>query len=78
MGIGRKRKIFKDAEKKGTLHQLYRRKRSGRPKFGYNPLKEDNESTSNLQKYSRSVLKPKTIVQGVSKKSRNSGASKTQ
>ena len=42
MGRGRKRKIVKDAAKKGTLHQFYKRKISGRPKVRYNPLKEDD------------------------------------
>ena len=48
MGRGRKRKIVKYAEKKFTLHQFYYRTISGSPKVRYNPLKENDESTSNL------------------------------
>ena len=78
MGRGRKGKIFKIASKKGTLHQFYMRKKSGRPKVIYNSFKYDDELSSKLRQYRRSVLKPKTIEQNGSKKSRNSGASKSQ
>ena len=71
-------KIVKDAAKKGTLHHFYKRTRSGRPRVRYNPLKENDESTLNLQQSSRSVSKPTTIDKSVSKKARNSRASKSQ
>ena len=48
MGRGRKRKIVKDAAKKGTIHQFYKRTRSGRPRVRYNTLKDNDELTSNL------------------------------
>ena len=41
MGRGRNIKIFRDAAKKVTLHQFYKRTISVRPKVRYNPLKED-------------------------------------
>ena len=78
MGRGRKRRIVKDAAKKGTLHQFYKRTISGRPRVRYNPLKENDESTSKFRRYIRSVSKPKTIEQSGSKKDRNIGASKSK
>ena len=61
MGRGSNRKIVKYTAKEGTLQQFCKRRRSGRPKVRYNPLKENDESTSNVRKSSRSVLKPITI-----------------
>ena len=78
MERGIKRKIVKDAANKVTLHQLYKETRSGRPKVRYNPLKQDDELTSNLRQSSRSESKPKTKEKSGSKKDRNIGASKLQ
>ena len=78
MRRGRKSKIFKDEAKQVTLHQLCKRTRSGMPKVRSNPVKDNDESTSNLQRYSRSVSNPKTIEKSGSKKARNSGASESQ
>ena len=78
MGGGRKSKIVKEAANKGTLHHFYKRTRSGRPRDRYNTLRDNYESTPNLQRSSHSVSKPKTIEQSGSNKARNSGAPKSQ
>ena len=77
MGRGRKTKTTKESAKKGTIHQFYKRTISGRPKVRYNPLKENDGSTSKLQEYINSVSKTKTIKQIGSDKDRNSGESKS-
>ena len=78
MGRGSERRIVKDAEQKGTLHQFYKRKRSVSPKVRYNPMKDNYGSTSNLRRSSCIVSKLKTMDQSVSNKASNSGASKLQ
>ena len=78
MGRGIKRSTVKDTEKKCTLHQFYKRIISGRPKVIYNPLKDNDELTSNLKRSRRSMSKPNAIEKSGSEKARNIGESKFQ